>query len=88
MAGPLSLIMPSAHAINTANSKPHHMAIFENMGDLITDTSYIHIMSTIDLRQYEDMFSSTIKMLNEQTAKLLDSQKYKEGVYYNPGLKH
>jgi len=67
-------MMPSAHAVNPADAKSHHMTIFENMGDLITDTSYIHIMSTIDLKQYKEMFSSTISMFNQQTAKLLESQ--------------
>jgi len=88
MAGLLSLFVPSAHALSTTNAnQPHHLTIFENMGDLVTDTSYIHIMSTIDLRQYEDMFASSLQMLNEQTKRLMEHQKYKDATYYNPGLK-
>jgi hypothetical protein len=64
--------------------RPQHLTVFEHVGDMIPDISYLHVVVPVDLNKFENMFAKAMHLLNEDTAEAMKSRKFSGQEYYFP----
>jgi hypothetical protein len=70
---------------NAAFSKPpDHLTVFEHVGDMIPDVSYLHVVVPVDINRFENMFSKAMTLMNEDYKKQSQTKNYKNEDYYFP----
>lgn len=80
----MALYLTNALPGSDALKPPDHLTVFEHVGDMIPDASYLHVVVPIDLNQLESMFTIARDALIEETRVTRASSKYANELYYQP----
>jgi len=75
----LSLLKGADSAPNDAHG---HLTIFEDMGQMVTDTSYIHVISTVNLNDFTELFGNARTLLLQDQAQTYNSTAYSDELWY------
>jgi len=78
----LTALSAIATVLHTVQGSPEHYTIFEDLGQMVTDTSYLHITSVVSLDAYSALFSRMRQALNEDQSSVFASENYKNEQYY------
>ena len=60
-----------------------HLTIFEDLGTMIPDSAYIHVVVPVDMRNFSNLFSSANMLLVHHLEQFRNSQTYKDAMYYD-----
>jgi len=83
----MSVLMTSdsASVVHRSNEpEKDHMTIFENMGQLISDNSYIHVVSAVNLTQFDHLFFNLKSMFVKYNQYLTNQSQFLYDVYNYP----
>jgi hypothetical protein len=70
---------------NASFSKPpDHLTVFEHVGDMIPDVSYLHVVIPVDVNKFENMFSKAMSMMRDDYWKQAQTKNFKNEDYYFP----
>ena len=75
-------LFPSTSA--AFSNRPEHLTVFEHVGDMIPDISYLHVVVPVDINRFENMFAKAMTLMNEDSAKLLKITKFNNEEWYFP----
>ena len=63
---------------------PGHLTVFEHVGDMIPDLSYLHVAIPISLKEYDDMFELAKNVMMKDTRLTMSSKNYRNEIWYHP----
>jgi len=63
-----------------------HLTIFENLGELIPNSAYIHVVIPVDLQNYRQLFVTARELLRTDCQRVLNTKMYQNLGYYNTNL--
>jgi hypothetical protein len=66
------------------NQRPLHFTVFEHVGDMIPDISYLHVVVPVAINKFENMFARAMTLLMDYTSKELKSRKFSDQEWYTP----
>ena len=61
-----------------------HLTIFENLGEMVPDAAFIHVLAPVNLTIYRNMFSKARALLRAITHEITTSKEWKDSVWYQP----
>ncbi len=79
-------IITSASAAVLETEADGHLTIFENLGELIPNSAYIHVVIPVDLRNYRQLFLTARELLRIDCQNIHNTKKYQDLRYYNSNL--
>jgi len=85
----MSVLMTSdsASVVHQSNEPDQEdMTIFENMGQLISDNGYIHVVSAVNLTQFDHLFFNLKSMFIKYIQYLTNQSQFHDDVYYEPHI--
>lgn len=60
-----------------------HLTIFEDLGEMIPDAAYLHVLVPVDLRNFSNLFNAAQVLLKHHLHDFRNSTVYKDALYYN-----
>ena len=64
--------------------RPTHLTVFEHVGEMVPDLTYLHVVVPIDLDKMQSMFITALDIMDEETKRTRKMQKFKDELYYVP----
>jgi hypothetical protein len=61
-----------------------HLTLFEDLGDMLPDAAYIHVLVPVDLRNFSSMFSAATDLLYFHINDFRNSTTYYNAMWYDP----
>ena len=61
-----------------------HLTIFEDLGEMIPDSAFIHVIAPVDLRNFSSTFQAARNMLQQQLNLFQTTNAYTNAKWYNP----
>jgi len=78
------LAVPQVSPASFNSAAPEHLTVFEHVGDMIPDVSYLHVVVPVDLERYEKMFTGALDLISENKKSFKNTKEYKDEEYYHP----
>jgi hypothetical protein len=82
MLGLLGELIGQSNA--TFSKPPDHLTVFEHVGDMIPDVSYLHIVIPVDISKFETMFTKAMAMMRDDFWNQSKTNTFKNEDYYFP----
>ena len=60
-----------------------HLTIFEDLGSMVPDSAYIHVLVPVDMRNFSNLFSSASMLLVHHLNVFRLSKTYRNAMYYD-----
>jgi len=79
-----TFLTPTTAAPLAGSPAQHHLTVFEHVGDVIPDVSFIHVIMPVDLDKFDKMFTGAIDLLNQDSKTMRQQEIYQNEVYYHP----
>jgi hypothetical protein len=61
-----------------------HLTLFEDLGDMLPDAAYIHVLVPVDLRNFSSMFSAASDLLYHHLMDFRNSTTFQYAMWYDP----
>jgi hypothetical protein len=84
------LTLVVASTFNTAAAAMHHetqdahLTLFEDLGGMLPDAAYIHVLVPVDLRNFSSMFSAANDLLYHHINYFRNSPTYQYAIWHDP----
>ena len=66
------------------NTPDTHLTIFENLGEMMPDAAYIHILAPVNLSHFQHTFTRARQLLRNITDEMVQSDAWYNAVWYDP----
>ncbi len=74
----------STFASTLNNNANGHLTIFENLGELVPDSAYIHVAIPVTFSHFKDYFFLAKRLLKQDTEDLIQSSTFKSAEWREP----
>ena len=61
-----------------------HLTIFEDLGEMVPDSAYIHVLAPVNIRNFSSTFQAARNLLQHQLNLFHATESYKNAKWYNP----
>ncbi len=61
-----------------------HLTIFEDLGEMVPDAAFIHVLVPVDLRNFSNLFNAADMLLKHHLHQFRNSSEYKNAMYQDP----
>ena len=76
------LVSPSWAAMHH-ETPDAHLTIFEDLGEMIPNTAYIHVLVPVDMRNFSKIFSTARQLLKSTIYEFQASEAFNNAKYYD-----
>jgi hypothetical protein len=82
------MAIQQSDAIMPHDTPDTHLTLFEDLGHMVADSAYIHVMHPVDTRNFSSTFQRARELLVKQFTDFHDSKNYRTAVVRSLTLRH
>ncbi len=86
------LTLPGSFALLSQDTPDTHLTVFEDLGNMVADSAYIHVLVPVDMRNFSSTFRRANELLQEQFAAFHQRGDYRRPfvfrVYHMYSMQH